>query len=313
MRLARLKAINYFNIIKTTLSRNSTMSNRIETVGIIANLNKLDAIKAVKPLMTLLSEVNIKIDAQLADKLKIPDGVSIRELGSVQIVIVLGGDGTVLAVARKLAPFGVPILGINMGRLGFLTELLPNECETAIPNIIAGDYDIEERMMLQVEIPEHSNEPIIGLNEVTIDKGASSKLMSHTIYVSNSLISHVISDGLIIATPTGSTAYSMAAGGAIISPSMDAFIITALAPYTLAIRPLLVSGNEIIKVYYKITKKKFHPHLTIDGQVYYKLPESGSITVRRSKYRAKLISYHRRSFYDILRTKLGWGPPPSSI
>ena len=283
---------------------------KFERIGIYANMRKKNIIPVAKRLLRLLSGVEIVCEVGLAKSLNITEKSSLDELNSCDLVITLGGDGTVLDVARHLAKSGVPILGVNMGRLGFLTELLPNEIERAIPEILAGNYEIDERMMLEVIVPDTVEKPILGLNEITLDKAGSPRTLHFSIFVSGSAVSEIAADGMIIATPTGSTAYSMASGGAIVAPNVDVILLTTLAPYTLAIRPLIVAAQETVKINYRGRDDINLPHLTVDGQVSVKLPQEGIIEVYKSRHKTKLIDYHRRSFYDVLRTKLGWGPPP---
>ncbi|MCD6595513.1 NAD(+)/NADH kinase [bacterium] len=287
------------------------MNNKhFKRVGIYANVKKKNIIPVAKKLLHLLNDVETFCEYGLAEYLDIQNRATLPELNNCDLVITLGGDGTVLNVARNLSESEVPILGVNMGKLGFLTELNPDEIEQAIPAILAGDYEIDERMMLEVIAPNVANTPIIGLNEITLDKAGSPRTLHFSIFVSGNPVSHIAADGIIIATPTGSTAYSMSSGGAIVAPNMDVTLITTLAPYTLAIRPLIVAGKEIVEIKYKGRDDKNPPHLTVDGQIDIELMQEGIIKIYKSRHKTKLINYHRRSFYDILRTKLGWGPPP---
>ncbi len=288
------------------------MPERIERVGVFANPEKKDAVVVARRLMSLLEGVEVVWSEELGRALGVDGCASFEELGETDLVITLGGDGTMLLAARKLAPSGVPILGVNLGHLGFLTALLPDELGYAIPAILRGDYVIEERMMLEAKVADSESEPVIGLNEAVVNNGGSPRIIHLTVYVSGCLVSHIGADGIIVSTPTGSTAYSMAASGAILSPEMEAFIITPLAPYTLAIRPLIVGPNDRIEIRYVSGDKKITPRLIVDGQVLVELPLEGMVEVRRADCVARFVKYHRRSFYDILRTKLGWGPPPSA-
>jgi len=287
------------------------LSDRIESVGIYADPKKPDTISSARTLAGTLRDIEVLWEKRLARAAGLGDGVPTKELGAAQLVMTLGGDGTMLAAARDLAPAGVPIMGINLGRLGFLTALLPHELEHAIPEILAGNYRVEERMMFETSVAELQAEPMFGLNEMTLDKAASPRILHLTVYVSGHLVSNIGADGVIVSTPTGSTAYSMAAGGAILAPGIEAFIITALAPYTLAIRPLIVSANDIVEIQYTSRDADNPPHLRVDGQTSIRLPSHGVAIVRRAQCMARFVSYHKRSFYDVLRTKLGWGPPPA--
>ncbi|RKZ26385.1 hypothetical protein DRQ26_04500 [bacterium] len=287
-------------------------NSEISRVGVFGDARKSSVISAAHRLKNILRDVEVLWASEISTAAGFGEGASVEMFGETDIIITLGGDGTMLAAARNFAKFGVPILGVNMGRLGFLTDLLPEELGTAIPAILSGEYWVEERMMFDAHADGVSEEILIGLNEITIDKGGSPRILHLTVYVSGCLVSHIWSDGIIVATPTGSTAYSMAAGGAILSPKMEAFIITALAPYTLAIRPLIVNSEDPIEIQYRSSDVERSPHLIVDGQTTLELPQEGAVIIRKSQCRARLAKYHRRSFYDVLGTKLGWGPPPSA-
>jgi len=283
---------------------------KIERVGIYANLHKTRVFAVAHGLLEILKDVDVLVEQKLAREIDASNGVTLPGLCKADMVITLGGDGTVLSAAREFSACGIAILGINMGRLGFLTELLPDELGDALPQIIAGNYTIDERMMIDVTVPGLVEEPLLGFNEATIDKGGSPRALHMTVSVSNSPVGDISADGFIVATPTGSTAYSMATGGAIVEPHLNAILLTALAPYTLAIRPLIVSDKQFIEVKYSGRDNNNMPHLTVDGQVTIELPQEGSVVIKRSAHTAKLIKFKKNSFYDILRTKLGWGPPP---
>ena len=266
--------------------------------------------EAARKLIKILSDLDVVVEKSLAQLLGLSDGVELDDFGGVDMTITLGGDGTVLEAARKLAKFEIPILGVNMGRLGFLTELLPDELENAIPDILEGHFKLDARMMIETYVDGRTPEPVIGLNEATVDKAASPRTLHFTVRVSGEEVSHIAADGFIVATPTGSTAYSMAAGGAIVAPHLEVMILTAIAPYTLSIRPLIVSGDDVVEISYHCRDAKNPPHLTVDGQTRISLGVDDTVLIRRSRYRTYLVNYHNRSFYEVLRSKLGWGPPP---
>jgi len=283
---------------------------KISRVGVFANVRKKGVEAVARRLFGLLKDVDIVVESDLARLLGLDNGVSLEEFADLDLIITLGGDGTVLKTARILAKRQIPILGVNMGRLGFLTELLPDELDEAMPKILAGEFRIDRRMMIETFVEGITAEPVVGLNETTVDKAASPRTLHFTIKVSGEEVSHIAADGFIVATPTGSTAYSMAAGGAIVAPHLEVLLLTAIAPYTLSMRPLIVSGDDVVEISYQCRDTENPPHLTVDGQTRIQLGIDSVITVRRSEYKAKLVSYHRRSFYEVLKTKLGWGPPP---
>lgn len=297
---------------KCSYSKVKPNAGRILKIGMVANLSKKSVIDIVREAISYSGDTEVFLENELARKLGHKKGATLDKLGRIaDMILVFGGDGTMLWSARQFAKFGKPLLGVNIGRLGFLTELLPDELPDALPKILAGDYEIDERMMLETNSPRIIKKSVPALNEVTLDKGVSPRTMDISVYVSGCLVSNMNSDGLIISTPTGSTAYSMSVGGAITAPQMEAILLTAIAPYTLSIRPLIVNGDENIEIRYRGKDGKNLPSLTMDGQVRFEMPVEGTIKIKRAEYKARLVNYHRRSFYDILRTKLGWGALPA--
>ncbi|MBN2543556.1 NAD(+)/NADH kinase [bacterium] len=287
------------------------MGSRINKIGIFANLEKPELKDNVTKLINLLSDQDVPcfLENSLAGSIGMK-GLPLNELiPGVDLLIILGGDGTMLRVARMVKTHETPMLGVNIGHLGFLTELLPEEVENALPKIISGEYRIVKRMMLKVEIKNGETPPLYALNEVVIDKGPSPRLLLFNIFISGQFVSRYSSDGIIISTPTGSTAYSMAAGGAILDPEIEALLITPLSPYTLAIRPMVIGMNEKIRITFQ-SRGKENAKLTIDGQEGYKIPIGVDVEVSKAEFSANFLNYQNRSFYEVLRTKLGWGRAP---
>jgi NAD+ kinase len=219
-------------------------------------------------------------------------------------ILVLGGDGTMLGAARNVSKYGTPILGINMGRLGFMTDVEINDTFEALEKVIAGKYEIEERMMLEANIINKSGDKknFLCLNEICIAKGIMSKMLSLQININDGYFDSYHADGILIATPTGSTAYSLSAGGPIVNPMVNVLLITPICPHSLSARAIIVSENEVIG----INIAEFHQdsYLTVDGQENYKINENDSIIIKKAKCATKLIKVSNRSFYDVLRTKL---------
>jgi NAD+ kinase len=272
---------------------------RLKRVSVEINRGKPGVEDVEKKLLSILGKCGVSLlplDALLKGEDK-PDAV-----------FVLGGDGTVLSTINKVVEHEIPVLGINIGKLGFLTELLPDELESAIPRIISGNYEVQTRMMLECEF---DNRKLHALNEITVDKGASPRGLYIAITVSGSPLGCYFADGLIVSTPTGSTAYSMSAGGAIVSPSLEAILITPICPYTLAIRPVVVGSDETVQVNLACSPREEPASLTVDGQIRIPLQNKSAFSVKKYDKKAVFISYHRRSFYEILRKKLGWGNPPN--
>ena len=223
----------------------------------------------------------------------------------VQAIIVFGGDGTLLSVARSVGDSGTPILGVNLGSLGFLTEVTVDELYPAVEQILAGQHRIERRWLLKTEIV-----PVQGtattyhaLNDVVINKGAISRIINLETYIQDDFTATFLADGIIVATPTGSTAYSLSAGGPIVFPTLDSVILTPICPHTLTNRPLVVPADTKIRIVLSSGKDVM---LTVDGQVGTALQEGDEIWFTRSPFSIGLIQSKERSYFDILRKKLKW-------
>ncbi len=225
-----------------------------------------------------------------------------------EVLISLGGDGTMLASARAVGEHKIPILGINLGGVGFLTEINSNDLQNTLNKLKKGDYFIEKRMVLETEVEGVKKLDQYALNDVVIDKGEVARLFLLHLYLQDEFICSYSADGLIISTPTGSTAYSLAAGGPIINPRMNAIIVSPICPHTLASRPIVFSENETLKVVVELSSRE--AVLTIDGQVAFGLKSGSSVLVRKAKHSVNLIKFRDRSFYEILRRKLHWGARP---
>jgi NAD+ kinase len=226
------------------------------------------------------------------------------------VLISLGGDGTMLASARAVGEHQTPILGINLGGVGFLTEINCDDLRNTLSKLKRGDYFIEKRMVLQTEVDEAGKLGQYALNDVVLDKGEVARLFLMHLYLQDEFICSYSADGLIVSTPTGSTAYCLAAGGPIINPRLNAIIVSPICPHTLASRPIVFSENETLKVVVELSSR--HAVLTIDGQVAFNLKSGSSVSIRKAEHSVNLIKFRDRSFYDILRTKLHWGARPKT-
>ncbi len=223
------------------------------------------------------------------------------------MVIVLGGDGTILNAARLVEKRGVPILGINMGGLGFLTEVGGEQLYKTLERVFAKDYAIEERLMLRACLERHGkrvSEATV-LNDVVVTKGELSRMIVMRIAIDGQFVTSLRGDGLILSTPTGSTAYSMSAGGPIVTPSVNTLLVTPICPHTLTHRPLLVPSTATLAV--TLTSHDKGAMVTFDGQVGVAMTEGDMVTITPSKHRTKLIRFPESTFYDVLRRKLKWG------
>ncbi len=223
--------------------------------------------------------------------------------GDVRFVISLGGDGTVLEAAREAAPHGIPVIGVNYGRLGFLCEVERGEVYTALKKVIRGRYTVEERLMMVASLSKPSDKrEFTVLNDVVfLRESKKDALITLQVKLSGELIASPPSDGLIIATPTGSTAYSLSAGGPVVSPDVEAILITPLAPHALSARPMLVSNKERIDI---ILIKGQECRLTLDGRATLLMEPGDSVRITTSPVKAKFIRLGERNFPKVVREKL---------
>jgi NAD+ kinase len=226
--------------------------------------------------------------------------------GKVDAVSVFGGDGTLLYAARLVAGSGVPILGVNLGSLGFLTEVKLEELRPAFENLLSGNYYIENRMLLYVTVLRNQQEiaRYLALNDAVINKGALARIVELEVTVNAQLMTLTRADGLIISTPTGSTAYSLSAGGPILYPTLEAFVITPICPHTLSNRPVVVPDDGIIGV---CLSRGAEVMLTVDGQVGMPLQQGDCLHVEKAGPSIHLIQATGSSFFKLLREKLKWG------
>ncbi len=225
------------------------------------------------------------------------------------LALTLGGDGTLLNTAREIAPHGVAVCGINMGQLGFLTEIELVELAPSMDRLIRGDYFIEERLMLDTVIVRGTDQITVpsALNDVVVAKGGFSRMIRLKLFIDDHLTANYPADGLIVATPTGSTGYSLSAGGPIVSPNLNVTVITPICPHSLNTRSLIVSDKEEIRIETQATHDDIV--LTVDGQTVYSLKTNDKILLRRSVSRARFVKFDDRSYYDSLRTKLRRSDP----
>lgn len=277
-------------------------------VGIIVNSTKDRDLKVTFSITKWLEEkaCEVIVSEIVADELKRPElGYSLTEMyKQCDFVIVLGGDGTLLGAARQILWFQTPILGINMGHLGFITEVETNDIYISLEKILSRQYKIEDRMMLEAVVikEEKKVETFYCLNDIGITRGTLSRMVKLKTFIDNSYIDTYFGDGLLISTPTGSTAYSLSAGGPIISPGVKVILLTPVCPHSLNSRSLVVSDEDTIKV--EIIDDYHDVHLTADGQQGYKLRNGDRVIIKKAPFSAKLIKVSNRNFYDVLRTKL---------
>jgi NAD+ kinase len=244
------------------------------------------------------------------------DGVTVA--GAAQIgtaadaLVVLGGDGTLLAASHLIEREDVPLIGVNFGSLGFLTEITPPELHTVLERVLTGDYPYAERRLLRAVLRRAGEDDAAGqicgdvLNDVVVTKaGALSRIIEMEVRVDGAFVSSFRADGLIVASPTGSTAYNLAVGGPILHPSLAAIVVTAISPHALSSRPLVLADEAAVAVC--LRTRGVEVHLTLDGQRGLALCPDDTVTITRSPRRLRLALSPARDYYDILRTKLRWG------
>jgi NAD+ kinase len=228
----------------------------------------------------------------------------------VGLVLLLGGDGTLLSMADGIAHAGrqVPILGVNFGSLGFLTEVTLPELYPALEAALAGRAHVEERLMLKATIvhPSGPSQSAVAVNDVVINKAAPSRLINLSVSVGDEFVTHVRADGLIIATPTGSTAYNLSAGGPVVEPSVAALILTPIAPHTLSNRPVVIPASATVCVK-PVMADRDGAFVTFDGQAGFEVSAGDEIIVSRADEPMRLIRPTTRSYFEVLRKKLNWG------
>ncbi|MGE5815592.1 MAG: NAD(+)/NADH kinase [Acidobacteriota bacterium] len=229
----------------------------------------------------------------------------------VDLVIVLGGDGSLLGMANRIAraEVDIPVLGINFGSLGFLTEVTLEEIEPALAGAIEGTAPIEERMTLRGQVMRNGNavDDRLALNDIVVNRGSLSRIVDMSITIDGKPVTHVRADGLIVTTPTGSTAYNLAAGGPIVHPEVDALVVTPIAPHTLTYRPIVIPGSSEVRIKPTIEGGSDELYATFDGQHGVPLISGDEIVMKKSSHRMKLMRASSRSYFDVLREKLKWG------
>ena len=282
----------------------------LKKIGIYAKMNHPDVEQIASDICKRFKreQIEVLLEDSLAEQIGQVNGYAGDEIPElVDLVIVLGGDGTLISVARLIGEREIPIVGVNLGRLGFLTEITRDELPEMLERLIADDYQVSDRMMLDAFI--HRNDKIVGkftvLNDVVINKGALARIIDMETYVDGRHLTSYKADGLIISTPTGSTGYNLAAGGPIIYPEINSLLITPICPHMLTNRPIMVWSRSVIEI--KVSFEDDVVFFTGDGQVGRKLVPGDRVEVRRSESRTRLVSSPSKDYFEILRTKLSWG------
>jgi NAD+ kinase len=285
-------------------------SSRTKSVAIISKPAKPELTQILPQLFAWFRDhdYQIVIDRETAAYRSGPEVVDRREMATraLDFVVVLGGDGTLLSTSRVVAKAGIPVLGVNLGSLGFLTEVPLPELYEALDEVDQKRATVEARSLVHCELlrAEKSIMSYSALNDVIVNKSALARLNTYDLFIDKVFVTTYKADGLIVSTPTGSTAYSMAAGGPILTPSVDAFVITPVSPHSLTHRPLVVRDSSEIEIVVKTGDEE--AYLSVDGQVGMPVRDDDKVVCRKAEYKVQLLRI-RKAFFEVLRTKLKWG------
>ncbi|HBY00290.1 MAG TPA: NAD(+) kinase [Gammaproteobacteria bacterium] len=282
-------------------------------IGLVGRPDHSGVVDSLLRLLAFLGnqDVDIVLDDVTARLIENPgvNECTREELSSrCDLVIVVGGDGSILNVAKFIASDQVPVIGINRGKLGFLTDVLPNEIETNIANVLNGDYSVDKRFLLDVVARRGTTEHNLGsaLNDVVLHPGKAAQMIEFELFIDDKFVYSQESDGLIVSTPTGSTAYSLSAGGPIMHPHLNAVVLVPMYPHSLNSRPIVIDGDSEIKLIVA-AKESLEPQLSCDGEVLYTAVAGDEFLVTKKTVPLQLIHPPNHSFYQACRSKLGWG------
>lgn len=291
-------------------------NSSIKRIGIILKPHQPDALKTMCELTVWLAQRGITLlggPEIERDRIEQQTGCAVKEVvpeqlaADADLVLVLGGDGTMIASSRLMGDTEVPVLGVNYGGLGYLAEFRIEELYEALESILAGNYRLDKRVMLDVELRRGEQQVTHNrvLNDVVINKSALARIIEIEAHLNQQFVNSFRADGLIVSTPTGSTAYNLSAGGPVIFPSMNAVVITPICPFTLSNRPIVVPDDAVIELRLKTDQEDVA--LTLDGQVGFPLKVDDRVVIRKSRTIFNLVQPANRNYFDVLRDKLRWG------
>lgn len=292
------------------------MSSPFKTIALIGKHKNSDIVAPLLSLGQYLEDRNLEVlldslTAATMVEAKYP-AMTIEDIGRyADLAIVLGGDGTMLNIARKLAPFNVPLVGINQGRLGFLTDLSIDTMFETLGSMLDGQYVTEQRMLLYVEVARDDVAyNALALNDVAVNRGVGGNMIEFEVRINGEYVYLLRSDGLIVATPTGSTAYALSSGGPILHPSLDLITLVPVSPHTLSNRPIVVGPDAIVEILmHRTAVARVHS----DSHSHFDLQENDKVVVRRAPHTVTLLHASNHSYYRMLREKLGWSGLPRKL
>lgn len=282
------------------------------TIGVVSRPGSDAVVETLQHIREFLNQQKRHLVFDKASAELLPDSglqiASRKMMGEIcDLVIVVGGDGSLLGAGRDFSPYRVPLLGINRGRLGFLTDISPHNLETQLGAVLSGQYLFEERFLLQAELTR--NKRVIAknsaLNDVVFHSGNSVKMIEFELFIDGQFVYLQRSDGLIVSTPTGSTAYALSGGGPIMHPKIDAVVLVPMFPHTLSSRPIVVDGNSEIELYVR-PENECSPRMSCDGQGDTEVQAGDRIYIRKRPQKLQLLHPVQHNFYESCRSKLGW-------
>ncbi|MGE5238390.1 MAG: NAD(+)/NADH kinase [Chloroflexota bacterium] len=281
----------------------------MKKIGIIGKTGRPDAVAVVKGFLPWLQErgCEVFLDLDTASSLNVPGYPRDQIPTLAEMIVVLGGDGTMLGAARLIGDRGTPIMGVNLGGLGFITEVNREDIFDAFEHVLSGACTVEERIMLDAHV-YRDGEPVsdfMVLNDAVMNKGALARMIEVETYVNNTYMTTFKADGLIIATPTGSTAYSLSAGGPILYPTLNSLVLTPICPHTLTNRPIVLPDSFTFEFILRSASEDVY--LTLDGQVGFSLNKDDIVKVEKSKSTTKILIQPGRDYFHVIHTKLKWG------
>ena len=283
--------------------------------GIFANIKKAQVCERLPSILKMLTDrdMDVIVSGQVAGEVNFSHSrMEVADLADIprraDMIVSMGGDGTMLAAARLVGEAEKPILGINLGGLGFLTEISADEIQAKMEKIIRGEYHIEKRMVIGAEVNGTPSRDYHCLNDMVIERGASPRVIRVDVDIDGEYFNTYIADGLILSTPTGSTAYSLSSWGPIVLPTLESIIINPICPHALTVRPTLLPATSTIVM--KIETPDTNAILSVDGQYIVEIPSGTRITLRKASFYVHLVLLEEHSFFDRLRRKLQWGSLP---
>lgn len=285
----------------------------MQTIGLAPNPKKREALELAAEVLKWIEDRGIHaiVIEEAAKKLNRPDlSATDIEIAKADLLLVLGGDGTMLHWSQLAARCGTPMLGVNFGQYGFITEIHPRDTISALTRIFNGDYIVTNRTLLQARVLAQNGEckgEYSGLNDAVVSKGPVARMLGLRMFVNGKYIVTYSADGIIVSTPTGSTAYSLSAGGPVVHPGVPVFVVTPICPHTMNARSLVIPDTEVITITGETEEDNQDLALTLDGQVAHHLIPGDTVEIGKASIQAKLIQFDPLSFYHKLQQRLRWG------